>query len=121
VVTHHYSAHAALLVQEVLDPSSLQNVGASCAGRGKQLVIEDSTRDRETGRAKWTVTSQGKLSVRRGSPGPGDFHSFQRKGTRRLEVFHDSEPRQDAHSFRAHVLGAGLVPGKRGAIYYQNG
>ena len=56
----------------------------------------------------------------RGPKGPGDLHSFERKAAGLLEVFQHAEPSQDANRFRAHVLGAGLVAGKCGAIYHQH-
>ena len=62
LIADHDSGHAALFVQELLDAGSLHHGGTRRASGGKQFMVEDATRDRESGRAEWMVAREGRTS-----------------------------------------------------------
>jgi hypothetical protein len=121
VVADDGSGHPTLFIQEFFDAGLLLNSGAGRARGGKQLVVEDSTRDRKAGGPEWAVSGEGKFPMRSGTVGSRHFHAFERESAGSFEAFHYSEAGQDANRFRAHVFGARFVPGKCRAIYHEDG
>jgi hypothetical protein len=120
LVANYCSGNPSMLVQQLFDTGLLQDGRAGDPGSPKQLMIEDTPRDRETVGPEWMMAPQGELSVGGGASGAGHLHAFERKGASLLEDFYYAELRQDADRFGAHVLGAGLVSRKRGAIDDEN-
>src|SRR5215210_1379529 len=120
VIADHGPADGTSFIEQLLDRGAFRDASAGRASEVYQGVVQDSAGDRKSGRAERPRPGERKHAMRGRALNSGHLHAFERDGTRPLEWLDNSEAVQNPYRFRAHVLGAGLVAGKGGAVERQH-
>jgi hypothetical protein len=116
-IAEHGASHGTVLIKESFEAHPIEDLSPSVPGRLNQLVIENSSGDREAGWPGESYTGSREQSGKPASGGADDRSSVERGRARGFQPGDDTQPVEQADCLRTHVLGTSFFTREGRTIY----